>query len=90
MQHDEFIRQIPNRAPLSSLSDAELATRATLETLAEPLVRGEPFNAVAQLPRRIAEYLRHQYAESGERFSVDEFFWANQPKRRCSLCTCCH
>ncbi|MEH2249849.1 DUF2267 domain-containing protein [Nostoc sp.] len=74
MQHDEFIIQVSNRAPLSSRDHAELATRATLETLAEPLAGGEPFNASAQLPRGIAEYLRHQYAESGERFSLDEFF----------------
>lgn len=74
MQHDEFIGQVQNRARLSSRGDAELATRATLETLAERLAGGEPFNAAAQLPRGIAEYLRHEYAGSGERFSLDEFF----------------
>ncbi|MFS0518297.1 DUF2267 domain-containing protein [Nostoc sp. UIC 10607] len=74
MQHDEFIGQVQNRARLSSRGDAKLATRATLETLAECLAGGEPFNAAAQLPRGIAEYLRHEYAGSGERFSLDEFF----------------
>ncbi len=74
MQHDEFIGQVQNRAHLSSRGDAELATRATLETLAERLAKGEPFNAAAQLPRGIAEYMRHEYAGAGERFSIDEFF----------------
>ncbi|MFN6518407.1 MAG: DUF2267 domain-containing protein [Nostoc sp. CreGUA01] len=74
MQHDEFIGQVQNRAHLSSRGNAELATRATLETLAERLAGGEPFNAAAQLPRGIAEYMRHEYAGAGERFSVDEFF----------------
>ncbi|MBD2678066.1 MULTISPECIES: DUF2267 domain-containing protein [Nostoc] len=74
MQHDEFIGQVQNRAHLSSRGDAELATRATLETLAERLAGDEPFNAAAQLPRGIAEYMRHEYAGTGERFSIDEFF----------------
>jgi uncharacterized protein (DUF2267 family) len=74
MQHDEFIGQVQNRAHLSSRGDAEVATRATLETLAERLAGREPFNAAAQLPRGIAQYLQHEYAGSGTRFSLDEFF----------------
>ncbi|MEH2246532.1 DUF2267 domain-containing protein [Nostoc sp.] len=74
MQQDEFIGQVQNRALLSSRNDAELTTRATLETLAERLAGGEPFNAAVQLPRGIAEYLPDEYTESGERFSLDEFF----------------
>ena len=74
MQHDEFIGQVQNRARLSSRGDAEVATRATLETLAERLAGGEPFNAAAQLPKGIANYLQHEYAGMGTRFSLDEFF----------------
>ena len=40
MQHDEFIAQVQARARLSSRGDAERATRATLETLAERLAGG--------------------------------------------------
>ncbi|WP_292761419.1 hypothetical protein [Nostoc sp. NOS(2021)] len=39
MQHDEF-RRVQNRARLISHGDAELATRATLETLAKRLAGG--------------------------------------------------
>lgn len=74
MQHDEFIGQVQKRAHLSSRGNAELATRATLETLAERLAGREPFNAAAQLPKGIAQYLQHEHAGSGERFSLDEFF----------------
>ncbi|BAY77245.1 hypothetical protein NIES25_37050 [Nostoc linckia NIES-25] len=74
MERDEFIRQVQNRAHLSSRGDAELATRATLETLAQRLAGDEPLNAAAQLPRGIAEYMRHEYAGAGDRFSIDEFF----------------
>jgi uncharacterized protein (DUF2267 family) len=74
MQHDQFIGQVQNRARLSSRGDAELATRATLETLAERLAGNEPFDAAAQLPRGIKEYLQHEYAGGGVPFSLDEFF----------------
>ncbi|WP_026735520.1 DUF2267 domain-containing protein [Fischerella sp. PCC 9605] len=74
MQHDEFIGQVQHRARLSSRGDAEVATRATLETLAERLAGYEPFDAASQLPRGIAEYMQHRDAGMGERFSLDEFF----------------
>ncbi|ARV60292.1 hypothetical protein BZZ01_18110 [Nostocales cyanobacterium HT-58-2] len=74
MQHDEFIGQVQNRARLSSRGDAEVATRATLETLAERLAGNEPLNAASQLPKGIAAYLQHEYAGAGARFSLNEFF----------------
>ncbi|WP_066384210.1 MULTISPECIES: DUF2267 domain-containing protein [unclassified Anabaena] len=74
MQHDEFIGQVQHRAHLSSRGDAEVATRATLETLAERIAGNEPQNAAAQLPKGIAQYMQHQYAGAGMRFSLDEFF----------------
>lgn len=73
MQHDEFIAQVKHRANLRTSGDAELATRATLETLAERLAGNEANNAAAQLPREIAQYLQHQYAGTGVRLSLDEF-----------------
>ncbi len=74
MKHDEFIGQVQHRARLSSRGDAEIATRATLETLAERLASGEADDLASQLPRGIAEYLRAGLGGVGERFSVEEFF----------------
>ena len=50
MKHDEFIGQVQHRARLSSRGEAERATRATLETLAERLAGGEEQDLAAQLP----------------------------------------
>ncbi len=74
MKHDEFIGQVQHRARLSSRGDAEMTTRATLETLAERLAGGEANDLASQLPRGIAKYLRTGLAGEGERFSVEEFF----------------
>ena len=40
LRYDEFIGQVQHRAQLGSHAEAERATRATLETLAERLVGG--------------------------------------------------
>jgi uncharacterized protein (DUF2267 family) len=74
MKHDEFIGQVQHRARLSSRGDAQMTTRATLETLAERLAGDEADDLASQLPRGIAEYLRTGLAGEGERFSVEEFF----------------
>ncbi len=74
MKHDEFIGQVQYRARLSSRGDAERATRATLETLAERLAGGETNDLASQLPREIGEHLRREWSGIGERFSLDEFF----------------
>lgn len=74
MKHDEFIGQVQHRARLSSRGDAEVATRATLETLAERLAGGEADDLASQLPRGIAQYLRTGLAGEGQRFSVEELF----------------
>ncbi|WP_292761417.1 hypothetical protein [Nostoc sp. NOS(2021)] len=39
-------------------------------------------NAAAQLPRGIAEYLRHEYAGFRDRFSLDEFFLGESAKEK--------
>ncbi len=74
MKHDEFIGQVQYRAQLSSRGDAERATRATLETLAERLAGGEAHDLASQLPREIGEHLKREWSGIGERFSLDEFF----------------
>lgn len=74
MKHDEFIGQVQHRARLSSRGEAERATRATLETLAERLAGGEARDLAAQLPPEIGDHLRGQWSDMGERFSLAEFF----------------
>jgi uncharacterized protein (DUF2267 family) len=77
MEHDEFIGQVQHRARLASRGDAERATRATLERLAERIADGAAGNLAAQLPREIGEHLRRRAPEqagTGEQFSLDEFF----------------
>ena len=74
MKHDEFIGQVQHRARLGSRGEAERATRATLETLAERLAGGEAKDLASQLPQEIGEHLRREWSGVGERFSLDEFF----------------
>ncbi len=74
MKHDEFIGQVQHRARLSSRGEAERATRATLETLAERLAGGEARDLAAQLPQEIGEHLRREWSGLGERFDLVEFF----------------
>lgn len=75
MHHDEFIGQVQHRARLSSRGDAERATRAVLETLAERLDGGEAKDLASQLPREIAYHLTRDpdRARESERLSLDEF-----------------
>ena len=72
MQFEEFIGQVQHRGRLATRSEAERATRATLEALAERLEGGAPGNLAAQLPQELAGCLERR--GSGERFSVEQFF----------------
>jgi uncharacterized protein (DUF2267 family) len=77
MDHDEFIGQVQHRARLGSRGEAERATRATLETLAERIADGAANNLAAQLPAEIGEHLRRHAPDqsgTGEQFSPDDFF----------------
>jgi uncharacterized protein (DUF2267 family) len=79
MQHDVFIGQVQDRARLASRGEAETATRASLETLAERVPAPVARNIADQLPREIGEHLRRvSYAldepKSGWRMSRQEFF----------------
>ncbi len=77
MTHDEFIGQVQARARLASRGEAERATRATLETLAERITDGAADNLAAQLPMEIGEHLRRRVtvgSPTGNPFGLDEFF----------------
>ena len=74
MKYDEFIGQVRHRTRLGSHAEAEHATRATLETLAERLAGGEAQDLAAQLPPELARYLEQPDAGIGAKLTLDEFF----------------
>jgi len=74
LKYDEFIGQVRHRARLSSHAEAERATRATLETLAERLAGGEAHDLAAQLPPELAHFLQLPDAGIGAKLTLDEFF----------------
>jgi len=74
VKYDEFIKEVQNRGHMESRMEAENATKATLETLAERLAGGEPKDLASQLPPEIAEYLRYDGEQDPNRFSLNEFF----------------
>ena len=74
MKYDEFIKEVQTRGHIELREEAERATRATLETLAERLVGGEPHDLASQLPPELAEHLRYEGEETGNPFSLEEFF----------------
>ncbi len=74
MRYEEFIGHVQHRAGLGSRAEAERATHATLETLAERLVGGEAHDLAAQLPVELAHYLQLPDAGIGAKLTLDEFF----------------
>ena len=74
MRYDEFLGHVQHRARLGSHGEAERATRATLETLAERLVGGEAHDLAAQLPAELAHYLQLPDAGIGAKLTLEEFF----------------
>ena len=74
MKYDEFIREVQNRGHMESREEAERATKATLEALAERLAGGEPQDLASQLPPELAEHISHEGRETGDPSSLDEFF----------------
>ncbi len=71
MEHDEFIGRVQQQGRLSSMGDAERASRATLEALGEQVSAGLVDNIAVQLPREIAAHLRR--AQTSERASRGDF-----------------
>jgi uncharacterized protein (DUF2267 family) len=74
LRYDEFLGQVQHRAGLGSHAEAERATRATLETLAERLAGGEAHDLAAQLPPELARSLELPDAGIGAKLTLDEFF----------------
>ena len=62
--------------PVSRRTEAEVAVRATLQTLEERISEGAYQNLIAQLPQGIGEYRDASDIDrrrTGERFGLDEF-----------------
>src|SRR5438270_11413633 len=82
MQYDEFIKQVQTHAHLSSESEAQLATQATLETFAAYISWKDRHDAASQLPRNIKTYLQRPIVGPGNQpaagsesnVSLDDFF----------------
>ncbi|HYU74500.1 MAG TPA: DUF2267 domain-containing protein, partial [Ktedonobacteraceae bacterium] len=82
MKYDEFIEQVQKRAHLSSQSEAQRATQATLETLAAYITPMERHDAASELPRVIKEYMQRPFLGPGKysvpgpesNVSLDDFY----------------
>jgi uncharacterized protein (DUF2267 family) len=74
VRYDEFLGHVQHRARLGSHGEAERATRATLETLAERLVGGEAHDLASQLPPELARFLQLPDAGIGAKLTLEEFF----------------
>lgn len=70
MEYEEFISIVKQLAHVQD-EDAERATRAILQTLAERISKAEARDLVAQLPAELGPWLFTE--RGGQRFDVDEF-----------------
>ena len=73
MQHHEFIAAVQQRAELASPGDAEIATRATLQTLTERLAGGLPENLGSQLPEELGRHLEQTGGGEAPDYGLTEF-----------------
>jgi uncharacterized protein (DUF2267 family) len=87
LKYDEFIAQVRHRAGLGSHAEAERATRATLETLAERLAGGEAHDLASQLSPELARYLELPDAGIAAKLTLDEFFELVSERERADLPT---
>jgi uncharacterized protein (DUF2267 family) len=71
MDYEEFLTVVEQSARIGR-EDAERAVRATLQTLAERIARGEARDLAAQLPFELAPWLNAGTADA-EPFEADEF-----------------
>jgi uncharacterized protein (DUF2267 family) len=73
MQTQEFLDQVQDKAHLATIGEALLATRATLETLAERLGPDDAQHLATRLPPEIQLLLLEGSTLLPERFSSNEF-----------------
>jgi uncharacterized protein (DUF2267 family) len=73
MKYDEFLKHVQSVAQLNSREEAELVTRATLETIRERIVGDEANDLAAQLPKELGEFLHGREGQNGQHFDMQEF-----------------
>jgi len=71
MKYESFLASVAQRASIAT-DQADTATIATLQTLAERLTAGEALDLAAQLPKPMQAALRPP-TEAAHRFGADEF-----------------
>lgn len=74
MKYKEFVETVQATAEIASEADAKKAIQASLETLSERILGKEAGELADQLPEEIGAYLRGREGETGERFSLEEFY----------------
>lgn len=72
MKHPEFITAVAERASVSP-DQAEIISRATLQTLADRISGGEAEDIATQLPETLRATMRPPREKDPERFGLDEF-----------------
>ncbi|AFZ24654.1 hypothetical protein Cylst_2436 [Cylindrospermum stagnale PCC 7417] len=73
MEYNEFITHVQSLAQSNSREEAEIATRATLETIKERIPGDEAQLLAAKLPQELATYLQGREADSGQSFNLQNF-----------------
>jgi uncharacterized protein (DUF2267 family) len=71
MDYETFEETVANRAGIKC-EEATPVIRATLQTLAERITRGEAGDLASQLPKQMKEWLAKDH-EQADRFGLDEF-----------------
>ncbi|MBK1989677.1 DUF2267 domain-containing protein [Sphaerospermopsis aphanizomenoides BCCUSP55] len=73
MEYTEFITHVQSLAQSNSLEEAEMATRATLETLKELIPKDEAQELAAQIPPELGAFLQGREIEASQSFHLQEF-----------------
>ncbi|MBE9206046.1 DUF2267 domain-containing protein [Nostoc sp. LEGE 06077] len=73
MEYHDFITHVQSLSQSNSLEEAELATRATLETIKERIADSDIQDLAAQLPQELSHYLQAQTQDSSQTFNLQEF-----------------
>jgi uncharacterized protein (DUF2267 family) len=71
-QYERFITIVEHKGGISTREEAERAARATLQTLAERIAKGEALDLAEQLGPQLGPWL-HTDRNDAERFGLEEF-----------------
>ena len=74
MQSDEFVRQVQERAKITTGDAAVVIIESTLETLGERLPREEQDGLAAELPSQLKAYVRKRQQALSTPYNLEEFY----------------